>query len=67
MEGSDRSARHKFCFQLYVSHYVRVSTFEGERLRRARERREQGVLLASATPKKTGEKGRIKKERKEYR
>lgn len=31
-EGSDRSAGHEFCLQLYVSHYVCVSTFEGDRL-----------------------------------
>lgn len=42
MEGNDRSAGHKFCFQLYVSHYVCVSTFEGERLRTAREKWEGG-------------------------
>lgn len=53
MDGIDRSAGRKFCFQLYVSHYVCVSTFEGDRMRRAGEIKEQRFLLASATPKKT--------------
>lgn len=57
MEGSDRSSGHEFCFQLYVSHYVCVCTFEGDRLRRAREIREnRGSASLCNTKENLGER-----------
>lgn len=54
-------------FQVYVSHYVCENTCEGDRLwRRKEENRERGVLIASASPKKTWKKGGINRREGDY-
>lgn len=54
-------------FQVYVSHYVCVNTCEGDRLwRRKEEKRQRGVLIASASPKKTWKKGGINRREGDY-